>query len=80
MFEQMISLPTIESINKFHEAIEKLDCDVDLVTQNFRYTVDAKSIMGIFSLDLSQPVIFRAYSDDPTEIRKIKSILESVLK
>lgn len=76
IFEQMISLPTIESANKFHKNISKVDCDVDLVTQNFRYTVDAKSIMGIFSLDLSKPVIFRAYTDDPTQISEIKEILE----
>jgi phosphotransferase system HPr-like phosphotransfer protein len=43
------------------------------ITQNFtyeillksgKYVVDAKSILGIFSLDLSQPIIVEVYSDD----------------
>ncbi len=78
MFEQMISLSTIDSANKFHKGITKINCDIDLVTQNFRYTVDAKSIMGIFSLDLSQPVILRAYTEDPVIVARIRKVLEGI--
>ena len=78
VFEQMISLPSIESVHKFHKAICKINCDVDLVTQNMRYTIDAKSIMGIFSLDLSKPVILKVYSDEPKVISKVKDILQSL--
>ena len=75
MFEQMINIPTTDSVNKFHKAICKVPCDVDLVTQNFRYIVDAKSIMGIFSLDLSRPVILKAHTDDPEVVTQIKNLL-----
>lgn len=76
IFEQRLSLPTIDKVNKFHRGILLIDCDVDLVTENFRYTIDAKSIMGIFSLDLTKPVILKAYTDDPRVIQQIKDLIK----
>lgn len=78
MYEQIIELTTIDKANKFHKGIINVDCDVDLVTQNFRYTIDAKSIMGIFSLDLTKPVILKAHTDDPTQVKQIKNLLETI--
>ena len=78
MFEQMISIPTTDAVNRFHKGICKVDCDVDLVTQNFRYIIDAKSIMGIYSLDLSRPVILKAHTDDAAVIAQIKDVLENL--
>ncbi len=49
-----ISLNSIEKVKKFVNEISKFDCDFDLVSG--RYVIDAKSIMGIFSLDLSRPI------------------------
>ena len=46
----------------------KYDFEVDLVSG--RYTVDAKSIMGIFSLDLSKPIELNAHTDNPGEFEK----------
>ena len=40
----------------------KYDCDIDLTSG--RYVVDAKSIMGIFSLDLSKPIMVEIHSED----------------
>lgn len=76
IFEQRLSLPTIDQVNRFHRGISLIDCDVDLVTENFRYTIDAKSIMGIFSLDLTKPVILKAYTDDPRVIQQIKDLIK----
>ncbi len=49
-----ISLDTIDKVKAFVNDVIKFDCDFDL--RSSRYIVDAKSIMGIFSLDLSQPI------------------------
>lgn len=57
-----IRLSTIEDVRNFVEAIRTFDSDIDLISG--RYRVDAKSIMGIFSLDLSKPIELRAYTDD----------------
>ena len=49
-----ISLDTIAKVKNFVNVIFRFPGDADLISG--RYTVDAKSIMGIFSLDLSQPL------------------------
>ena len=50
-----ISLNSIDKVKAFVNEISKFDCDFDLVSG--RYVIDAKSIMGIFSLDLSKPIL-----------------------
>ena len=49
-----IALDSIDKVKSFVNMIVKFDCDFDLVSG--RYVIDAKSIMGIFSLDLSNPI------------------------
>ncbi|MGX8703473.1 MAG: HPr family phosphocarrier protein [bacterium] len=49
-----VSLNSIEKVKTFVNDINRFDCDFDLVSG--RYVIDAKSIMGIFSLDLSKPI------------------------
>ena len=53
----MLDLNSIERVTGFVTAIEGFDGYFDLVSG--RYVIDAKSIMGIFSMDLSQNVEFR---------------------
>lgn len=61
-----ISLSSINSVKNFVNAVNKYDFDVDLTSG--RYVVDAKSIMGIFSLDLSKPIILEAHcTEDSAE-------------
>lgn len=57
-----IALNTINDVKKFVNIVCKYDFDVDLISG--RYAIDAKSIMGIFSLDLSKPIKLEAHSDD----------------
>jgi len=52
-----ISLNSIDKVKSFVNDLTKFDVDFDLVSG--RYVIDAKSIMGIFSMDLSKPVEFR---------------------
>ena len=57
-----VLLSTINDVKEFVNTVTKFDFDVDLVSG--RYAVDAKSIMGIFSLDLSKPIRVNIQSDD----------------
>ena len=61
-----ISLNSIERVKSFVNDIAKFDSDFDLVSG--RYVIDAKSIMGIFSLDLSKPINLTIHSDDSDSI------------
>ncbi len=56
-----ITLNSIEKVKSFVNMIVKFDCDFDLVSG--RYVIDAKSIMGIFSLDLSKPIELNIHTD-----------------
>lgn len=49
-----VQLTSVADIKEFVDAANRLDCDVDVICG--RYLVDGKSIMGLFSIDLSQPV------------------------
>ena len=66
-----ISLNSIDKVKSFVNDITKFDYDFDLVSG--RYVIDAKSIMGIFSLDLSKPIDLNIHADDNVEeIMEIK--------
>lgn len=56
-----ISLNSIDKVKTFVNEIAKFDFDFDLVSG--RYVIDAKSIMGIFSLDLSKPIDLNIHSE-----------------
>ncbi len=65
-----ISLNSIDRVKSFVNDVTKFDADLDLVSG--RYVIDAKSIMGIFSLDLSKPIDLNIHdSDDSEEILEI---------
>ena len=57
-----IMLNSIVDAKNFVNIVNKYDFDVDLTSG--RYVVDAKSIMGIFSLDLSSPIKVDVHTDD----------------
>ena len=56
-----ISLNSIDKVKSFVNDITKFDYDFDLISG--RYVIDAKSIMGIFSLDLSKPINLNIHAD-----------------
>ena len=56
-----ISLNSIDKVKAFVNDISKYDFDFDLVSG--RYVIDAKSIMGIFSLDLSKPINLNVHAE-----------------
>lgn len=57
-----IQLKSINDVKDFVNCVNRYDFDVDL--SSGRYIVDAKSIMGIFSLDLSKPIKVDVHSED----------------
>lgn len=57
-----LSLNCINDVKEFVNIVTKYDFEIDLTSG--RYVVDAKSIMGIFSLDLSKPIRAEVHSDD----------------
>ena len=63
-----IKLSTIEDIRKFVEIVTRLDYDVDL--SSGRYVVDAKSIMGIFSLDLMNAIQLTAHTENANALKE----------
>ena len=62
MKKVMISLNSIDKVKSFVNDISRFDYDFDLVSG--RYVIDAKSIMGIFSLDLSKPIELNIHAEE----------------
>lgn len=67
-----ISLNSIDKVKSFVNQLTKFDSDFDLVSG--RYVIDAKSIMGIFSLDLSKPIDLNIHAEK--DVSQILSILD----
>ena len=61
-----ICLDSIDKVKSFVNEITKFDSDFDLISG--RYVIDAKSIMGIFSLDLSKPIELTIHNDNADDI------------
>ena len=66
-----INLSSINDVKEFVNVVNKYDFDVDLASG--RYIVDAKSIMGIFSLDLSKPISLNIHANE-----SLPAILEAL--
>ena len=62
-----IMLESINSVKSFVNIVSKYDFDIDLTSG--RYVVDAKSIMGIFSLDLSKPIKVEVYGEEGAKVQ-----------
>lgn len=65
MISVNILLNTINDVKNFVNIVSKYDFEVDLTSG--RYVIDAKSIMGIFSLDLSKPIKLEAQCSEDSE-------------
>ncbi|MCI9081328.1 MAG: HPr family phosphocarrier protein [Lachnospiraceae bacterium] len=70
MINVQISLNSIDKVKSFVNAITQFDFDFDLISG--RYVIDAKSIMGIFSLDLSKPIDLAIHAEaDKDEVMEV---------
>ena len=61
-----ICLKTISDVKQFVDIVSKCTYDIELV--NEKYVIDAKSILGIFSLDLSKPIKMVIHSNECNEL------------
>ena len=61
-----VQISSIGDVKNFVNIVGKYDFDIDLISD--RYVVDAKSIMGIFSLDLTKPIKVQLHSEDTQSI------------
>lgn len=73
MKDILVLLNSIDKIKSFVNVVSKFPEDMDIV--HGRYVIDAKSIMGVLSLDTSKLVTLRIHSDD-NEV--VENIVESI--
>ena len=69
-----INLNEIARANRFINEIVKFPSDIDIISG--RYICDAKSLLAIFSYDLSKPVDIEIHSNDEEEIKKFNEMME----
>ena len=69
-----ITLNDFIRIKNFSSEVVKFESDIDLIKG--RYIIDAKSTIGIFTLDLSSPVDVIIHSDKEDEIRRFNEVME----
>ncbi|MBQ0110688.1 MAG: HPr family phosphocarrier protein [Oscillospiraceae bacterium] len=62
MIEENLFFKTLEDVKSFVNVAMLKDYELDFISG--KYVVNAKSIMGIFSLDLTKPVKLVAHTDD----------------
>ncbi len=69
MVKKTVKINTMQEADRFNKICSRFDCDMDLARG--KYYVDAKSIMGIFSLDLSEPLELVADTDEEEKIEEM---------
>ena len=72
-----IRLSSIQDVRNFVDIVTKHNIDVDL--SSGRYVVDAKSIMGIFSLDLLSPITLSAQTENEAEAAALLAALKDFI-
>ncbi|MCD7905871.1 MAG: HPr family phosphocarrier protein [Clostridiales bacterium] len=75
MKEITINVDSINKVKEFVNVLNTFDGDFDLITE--RYVVDAKSIMGIFSLDISKDIKLAIHDNAPAD--KVIAALDSFI-
>jgi hypothetical protein len=62
MFELTLKLNGTDDVKEFHKIVVSMDCNIDVVKGS--YIVDAKSYIGLLTIDYSSPIIIKVYSSD----------------
>ncbi len=68
MLEKTLILNNFEEVKRFVDLASSKDYDIELMSG--KYVVNAKSIMGVFSLDLTKPVIMAAHCENVAELSR----------
>lgn len=72
-----VLLNDFSKIKKFCREVVDFESDIDLIKG--RYVIDAKSTIGIFTLDLSSPVDVIIHSDNKDEIKRFNEVMEEFI-
>ena len=70
----VVRLNTIEKVKNFVSRVSTFECDVDIIYG--RYVIDGKSMMGIFSLNLMNPITVMILSNDEEDLKIFFEIME----
>lgn len=62
MKEVTVKIDTIDKVKEFCRRTNRINSDI--IIESGRYAIDGKSIMGLFSLDLSKPLVMKVVNDD----------------
>ena len=73
-----IRINTINDVKDFVTIVTKCNYDVDIVSG--RYAIDAKSIMGIFSLDLSKVLTMVIHGEGATTEALAENVEKFIVK
>lgn len=69
-----VNLNEVVKVNKFVNEVAKFESDIDIISG--RYVCDAKSLLAVFSYDLSKPVNIEIHSNREEEIRRFNEVME----
>ncbi len=70
--EFMIDLNKVEDVKEFVKCAEIYDTSIIVSSQDRKFAVDGSSLMGLFSLDLSKPVVVKIHNKEAGEVFKSK--------
>ena len=71
-----ILLEMASQVKKFVNIVQSYSFEIDL--RSDRYVIDAKSVLGIFSLDLSKPVNVEIHAEEDDELEKCDELIEQL--
>lgn len=74
MNEFKVKLNSIARVRKFLEVVSVMPEDVDIIVG--RYIVDAKSALGIFSIDLTRVLTVKVHTTDPATCKEFRQKIE----
>ncbi|MBR4590370.1 MAG: HPr family phosphocarrier protein [Bacteroidaceae bacterium] len=72
-----ISINTIDKVKRFVNLTNRCEADVDIISG--RLLVDAKSIMGIFSMDLTRPMTLIVHESNIEKLEEYKKLFEEFI-
>lgn len=72
MIKTVIKLNSLDDINEFENELTNVNADVDASTKNCGYIVDAKSLMGLISLNTTEPIMITINADDASLIEHFR--------
>lgn len=73
----ILNLNTLDKVKEFTNEVNKFNSDVDIIRD--RYIIDGKSILGIYTIDLTKPVTVKINSNDKAEIVRFNEKMEQFL-